>query len=139
GRFVPALLERGLARVLRDHHVLRVELAVADHLHLRDAGDLLADELEDRAAEVAGDPPVGASALELLVQEGVVQPLAAGGKASQLAHVIPGAAPGAARTGLARSWPRWGGPLRAASRDSPPSRSPARVGSGRRSSPARCA
>ena len=58
-RFVPALLQRGLADVLRHGDVGGVQFAVADDLHLRDGGDLLAHELEDRAAEVAGDALVG--------------------------------------------------------------------------------
>ena len=79
--FVPAFLERRLADVLRDGHIGRIQFAVADDLHLGDGGDLLADQLEDRAAEVAGDALVGLRILQPGAQEGVVEPLAAGGEA----------------------------------------------------------
>jgi hypothetical protein len=61
--FVPALLERGLAHVLGYRHVGHIEFAVADHLHLRNGRDLLADQLEDRTAEVAGDAVIRPRAL----------------------------------------------------------------------------
>jgi len=89
-RFVPPLLERRLPGVFGDEDVGGVELAVADDLHLRDSRNLLADELEDRAAEVAGDAAIRTRVLQLLVEEGVVEPLAAGGEAAELGH---GAAP----------------------------------------------
>ena len=75
---VPALLEQRLADVLRDHHVRGVQLAVAEDLHDRDVGDLLAHELEDGAAEVAGDATVGPGSAQAVGEERVVEPLAPG-------------------------------------------------------------
>jgi hypothetical protein len=46
-RLVPALLQRGLADVLRYRHVGRVQLAVADDLHFGNCRDLLTHKLED--------------------------------------------------------------------------------------------
>ncbi len=46
-RLVPALLERGLADVLRDGDIGGVQFAIADDADLRNAGNLFADELED--------------------------------------------------------------------------------------------
>ena len=82
GRFVPALLEGGLADVFRNHHVGGIEFAVANDPHLRDHRDLLADQLEDRAAEVAGNAVVRLCPFQLICEEGMVEALAAGGKAA---------------------------------------------------------
>jgi hypothetical protein len=57
--FVPAFFECSLASVLRDNDVGSVQFAVANNLHRGDGGDLLAHQLEDRAAEVARDAFVG--------------------------------------------------------------------------------
>ena len=85
-RLVPALLEVGLARGLRHRDVGRVQLAVADDPHVGDARDLLADQLEDGAAEVARDAPVRRGAAQPVAQERVVEPLPAGGVAVDSAH-----------------------------------------------------
>jgi hypothetical protein len=61
--------------VLRHHHVRGVEFAVADNLDARDVGNLLADQFEDRATEVASDALVGLGALETVDQKAVVEPL----------------------------------------------------------------
>jgi len=61
---VPARLERAFPGALGGPQV-----AVADHLHRWDVRDRLADQLEDRAAEVAGDPPVGARTGQVLVED----------------------------------------------------------------------
>ncbi len=86
GRLVPALLQVGLARGLRHRDVGRVQLAVADDPHVGDARDLLADQLEDGAAEVARDAPVRRGAAQLVAQERVVEPLPAGGVAVYGGH-----------------------------------------------------
>ena len=72
--------------MLRHHHVSGVEFAVADNLDVRDVGNLLADQFEDRAAEVPGDALVGLRALEPIGQEAAVEPLAARGEAVDLSH-----------------------------------------------------
>ena len=54
--------------------VPRVEIAVADDLDPIDPVDLLADQLEDRGAEVAGDPAVFAGVLQPVLEEHVGQP-----------------------------------------------------------------
>ena len=64
-----------------DGYVGGVEFAVADDLDFRDAGDFLADEFKDGAAEVARDAAVGLGARELLGQESVIKPLATRGEA----------------------------------------------------------
>src|SRR5262249_36172135 len=86
GCFVPTLLEGGLADVLRHYHVSGIEFAVTDNLDARDVGDLLPDQLKDRAAEVPSDALVGFGPLEPGGQEGVVEPLAARGEAVHLRH-----------------------------------------------------
>ena len=80
-RFVPALLERGVADVFRYGNIRRIEFAVADNLDFPDAGDFLADEFEDGTAEVARDSAIRLGTREFLGQEGVIKPLAAGGEA----------------------------------------------------------
>src|SRR2546426_7580298 len=72
--------------MLRHRHVSGGEFAVADNLDVRDVGKLLADQFEDRAAEVAGDTLVGFCALESVGQESVVETLAARGEAVDLGH-----------------------------------------------------
>ena len=63
--------------MLGDHDVRSIQLAVADNLHLGDLGDLLTDQLEYGAAEVAGDPTVGCRAAQSLVQKCVIESLPA--------------------------------------------------------------
>ena len=87
-RFVPALLERRLADVLRHDDVRSVQFAVADDLNLGNGRDLFAYQFEDRAAEVAGDALVGLCPLQPGAEEGVVEPLAAGGEAVDLGSCV---------------------------------------------------
>ena len=77
GALVPPLLERGLAGEpggLADGDVARIEVAVADDLDLVDPGDILADELEDRRAEIAGDAAVGSRTRQPVLQENMGKP-----------------------------------------------------------------
>ena len=55
GRLVPALLQRRLAHLPGDRHIRGIEFAVADDLDPGDPRNLLADQLEDGTAEIAGD------------------------------------------------------------------------------------
>ena len=72
--------------MLRYHHISGVEFTVTDNLDVRDVGNLLPDQFEDRATEVPGDALVGLRALEPVGQEGVVEPLAARREAVDLGH-----------------------------------------------------
>src|SRR4051812_45217853 len=86
GRFVPALLQRGLANMLRNGHVRHIQLAVTDDLHFRDCRDLLADQLEDRATEIPSDALVVSRFLEPQSEKRVVKSLPARGKAVDVTH-----------------------------------------------------
>ena len=137
--FVPPLLQRGLAGVLRDGHIGGIKLAVADDLNLGDRRDFFANQLEDRAAEVAGDSLVALGFLESHAQERVVEALAAGRETiDDVAHagsnLIPVAGSLSVRKELGRCWLLRGGDCRAAWRDSRPALPPFRAGSCRRSS-----
>ena len=81
--FVPAFLERCLADMPGDGHIGRIQFTVADNLHLGDSSNLFAHQLEDRAAEVTGNAPVGLCILQSGAQEHVIEALAAGGKTIQ--------------------------------------------------------
>ena len=85
-RLVPTLLQRSLASMLGDQDIGGVQLAVANHLDLRDRRDLFADKLEDGASKVACDAPVGLRSLQTLGQEGVIKALSTRGKPPQLGH-----------------------------------------------------
>ena len=64
--------------MLGDGHIGRIQFTVADNLHLGDSSNFFAHQLEDRAAEVTGDAPVGLRILQPGAQEGVIEALAAG-------------------------------------------------------------
>ena len=81
-RLVPTLLQGRLASVLGDDDVGGIQLAVADNLHRGNPRDLLTHQLEDGAAEVAGDTAVGPRAAQPIAQEGVVESLSARGEAA---------------------------------------------------------
>ena len=87
GGFVPASFKGGFAGVLGNGDVGGVQFAVADDADVRDVRDLLANQFEDRAAEIAGDADVGFGVFEALGEEGVVETMAAGGEAVDIAHV----------------------------------------------------
>ena len=53
--------------------VARVEIAVADDAELLDGGEVLVDQIEQRAAKVAGDAVVAPGADEPLAQEDVIE------------------------------------------------------------------
>ncbi len=74
---VPTFLERCLADMLRHDHIGRVKLAVTDNLYCGDRGDLFAYQLEDRAAEIAGDTLIGLCPPKPVSEKGMVEPLAA--------------------------------------------------------------
>jgi hypothetical protein len=60
GRYlVSKFFQDGLPEVPRNDHVGCVQFAGADDMDFFDAGYFLADPLEKRAAEVAGDAPEG--------------------------------------------------------------------------------
>ena len=75
-RFIPALLEGRLARMLGDNDGGGVQLAVADHLHFLDGRNFFTNKFENRAATVTRDAPIRLGACQLLAKEGLVEPLA---------------------------------------------------------------
>ncbi len=77
GHLVPSLLKSHFTDGLGDSYIGNVQLAVANDADIRDMGDLLPNEFEDRTAEVAGDALVGLRPAQLLGQEGMIQPLPA--------------------------------------------------------------
>ena len=65
---------------LGDLHVIRIEIAVADDPDLADRLQRLADDFEQRGAEIAGDPQIARGACEPLGKNGAER-LTAGGEA----------------------------------------------------------
>ena len=74
---VPTFFERCFADMLRHGYISRVKLTVTDNLYLGDRSDLFAYQLEDRAAEIAGDTLIGLCPPKPISEKGMVEPLAA--------------------------------------------------------------
>ena len=71
---IPAFLERRFPDMLRNGHIGRVQLAVADDLNLGNSGDFFANQLKDRAAEIAGDALIRLCPTEPVSEKGMVKP-----------------------------------------------------------------
>ena len=86
GHFVPTFLQRCFSDILGYRHVSGVQFTVADNAHLRYGGNLLAHELEDGTAKVPSNAFVRPGPLQFSIEEGVIQPLPAGGEALDISH-----------------------------------------------------
>ncbi len=74
---VPAFLDRhGPTR--SDLEIHRIQLGIADNLHLGYFGDLLPDQLENRAAEIPRDAVIRRGTIQSLGKEFLVKCLGAG-------------------------------------------------------------